>query len=411
MVDIDNAVIGRGSSVSYALHVSEAITTTNIAHGGSALGLSKNEGFIFASEDPVALDLFAARYLYKNVPRGTVPGHPFAMFTPFGNAAFDADSKTVVSEGGYEFPVENDPLFAYAESRGLGTRRYHVAGIDMTASGAEEALLASKEGHFGRMVFSGDPAPSRPYVFKEIITQLQQGAVFPHYVSLEGPIWPLQNSFKSLASAADTQTFSTFLSIPGYRAMLEASDLDRDGRLSFGDDANDIESIFGVSAMGSALAARGQMERGQFHSALKLIKYREPAWNSQGAGRKTELTTMSMAVALALQPPSSLTADQFFGGTACGYGSDGKLRWPSLQWARFLYEVDAFNTGYKFVTQYATKMGYTFKLLMPSFLPYFLFAPNPFLLLGLSGVEQTSNPDDMFVAKFYNQSGQEVEKW
>lgn len=87
------------------------------------------------------------------------------------------------------------------------------------------------------------------------------------------------------------------------------------------------------------------------------------------------------------------------------------MRWPSLQWARYLYELDAVDTGYQRASQYATKMGYSFKLRVPGSLPYFPYMPNPFLTLGLAGIEETEEQDEMFVAMFYNSAGEEVEKW
>jgi hypothetical protein len=56
-------------------------------------------------------------------------------------------------------------------------------------------------------------------------------------------------------------------------------------------------------------------------------------------------------------------------------------------------------------------MGYTFRLSVPGSLPYFSYMPNPFLSLGLPGIEETDEQDEMFVARFYNSGGEEVEEW
>ncbi len=413
MVDIDCAVIGRHGWVPYTLHVCDAITVTNVSHSGAANGYSKNEGLILASEDPVALDLFGARYLYKNVPCGQVPGHPFAVYAPYGDIKYDADANTIVSSTGvYEFPVENDPLFAYAESRGLGTQRYHVVGLDLTTSKMQDALLASKKGHFGRLVFDEEPGPHRPFQFEEIIAQPQQSVGLPpFYVSMDDPVCTLQNTLRRLAIAVDEYTQSNRGFLPGYEAQFDAADLDGDGKLAIGDDANNIDTLLGIMAFAYSFMAVGQTERCEFHAAVKSVKYAEPAWNQQGAGRSIETIPFIMALFLASQPESADTVDQFFNSTPYGIGGDGKMRWPSLQWSRYLYELDAVDTGYQRASEYATKMGYSFQLRVPGSLPYFSYIPNPFLSLGLTGIEETEEPDEMFVARFYNSAGEEVEKW
>lgn len=413
MVDIDLAVLGLTDFVPYALHISEAIAVTNMSHGGGTNGVSKNEGLIFASEDPVALDLLAARYLFKNVPKGTVPDHPFAMYTPFTDVRYDSATKTILSSvGGYEFPIENEPLFAYAESRGLGTRRYHVAGLDLTASGMQDALLASKHGHLGKIVFDGDPSPITPYTFAEIITQTQNGVgLLPHYASVEGLLWPLQNTVKRLGVAVDALTEDTYGFVPGYEAKLMASDLDADSRFAFGDDAADADITIGISSVGYGYLSHGQPERGRFHIALKTVKYFDACWNSQGTARVSNALPFYVAVSLAMQPQSASTLDKFFGGKVYGRRTDGTIQWPSLQWARYMYDLNGLKAGHASALAYAKKKGYTFKILVPNQLAYFPVASNPFLPLGLSEIEETTSVDDMFVAKFFNQAGEEVEQW
>jgi hypothetical protein len=413
MVDIDCAVIGRHGWVPYTLHVCDAITVTNVSHTGAANGYSKNEGLILASEDPVALDLFGARYMYKNVSRGQVAGHPFAMYSQFGDIKFDADTNAIVSSTGvYEFPVENDPLFAYAESRGLGTQRYHVVGLDLTANNMQEALLASRKGHFGRLVFDGEPGHHRPYQFEEILAQPQQSlGLPPYYVSMDDPLCTLQNTLRRLAIAVDEYTQRNMGFLPGYEAQFDAADLDGDGKLAIGDDANNIDALLGIMALAYSFMAVGQMERCEFHAAVKLVKYAEPAWNQQSAGTSIETIPFVMALMLASQPESANMVDPFFNGTAYGLGKDGKMRWPSLQWSRYLYELNAVDTGYQRASEYAAKMGYSFRLSVPGSLPYFPYMPNPFLSLGLPGIEETDEQDEMFVARFYNSGGEEVEEW
>lgn len=413
MVDIDCAVIGRYGWVPYTLHVCDAITVTNVSHSGTANGYSKNEGLILASEDPVALDFFGARYMYKNVSRDQVSGHPFAMYSPFGDIEYDADTNTIVSATGvYEFPVENDPLFAYAESRGLGTQRYHVVGLDLTTSNLQEALLASKEGHFGRLVFDGKPGPNRPFRFEEIIAQpVQSMGLPPYYVSMDGPVCTLQNTLRRLAIAVDEYTQSNMGFLPGYEAQFDTADLDGDGKLAIGDDANNIDTLLGITAYAYSFMAIGQMERFEFHAAVKSVKYSDPAWNRQGSGTSIETIPYVIALTLASQPETAYTVDQFFNGATYGLGEDGKMRWPSLQWSRYLYELNAVNAGYQRASAYATKMGYAFKLRVPGSLPYFPYVPNPFMSLGLTGIEETEKQDEMFVARFYNSAGEEVEKW
>lgn len=50
------------------IHITDAIQAMNLNHTGDGTAIRVPEGFIFASLDPVALDLFCARYCLKNVP-------------------------------------------------------------------------------------------------------------------------------------------------------------------------------------------------------------------------------------------------------------------------------------------------------------------------------------------------------
>jgi hypothetical protein len=400
MVDIDLAVTTE-PLVPFTLHVTDAITVTNMAHGGAENGFSKNEGLIMASEDPVALDLFAARYLYKNVPRHTIPPHPFAMYTPFTDVHFDAATATVVSNiGGYEYPVEKTDLFAYAEQRGLGSQQYFVRGKDITET--EPRLLVSQDGHFGRLV---------DREFEEIITQPLLGpGLLPHYTSLEGPLWPLQNTFRGLAQAADQLTLARIPpAYQGYQSKYAALDEDLDGDLDFADEANDVDYFLGIFGVGYNILASRRSDRGLFHLYLKTIKYADPAWNTQGTAWRTDQIPMVTALSLAAEPKDpSATLDQFFGFV---YGADQNgMTWPSLQWARYVFELDALGNAYQKLAEYATEKGYLFNLFVPNQLPYFPFAIHPFLALGLPGITETDDPNLMFVAKLYD-TGQEVEQW
>ena len=416
MVDINLAIRTQPDFLPYILNISDAITITNLAHGGSPFGYQNNEGLILACENPVALDLFASRYLYKNVPNGTVAKHPFAIWTSGGDVHYDAASTSIVSfEGDYEWPVENTYLYTYAESRGLGIQTYHVRGRDRTA-GQKDFLLLSADGHFCRAIFNlsdkhwAKAFEQGNFKIEEVIARLQyQEYGMPlHYWSIEAGLCPLQRMLGKFAKANDALTLASFNYDPGYSAQFHAMDTNCDGKLIFGEEANEVDKIMGPFAMGYSMLGALKPERAIAHMIAKPVKYSESEWNELGA-YLSDANAMVVAHGMAFQQQTDDTVDRFF-NMPFGYDTNGIAHWPSLQFAKYVDSLTSLTKAHEQGNQYATSKKYSFKMYVPNTLPYFPHVATPFASIG-DNVEHTSDPKLICTMKFFDATGKEVEQW
>jgi hypothetical protein len=413
MVDINLAVRAQ-ALLPYILHICDAIATTNLAHGGGTYGYLNNEGLILASENPVALDLFSSRYLYKNVPKGTVAKHPFAIWTPGGDVHYDAAAESIVSlKGDYEWPVENTYLYAYAETRGLGTQIYYVRGKDRTA-GAKDFLLISAEGHFGRAVFNSsenwqEVFEQGKFKFKEVIAKTQyQDHIPPHYWSVEAGLCPLQRMLRQLAKANDDLAIAKYGYNPGYYDQLTAMDTNHDSRLVFGEEANEVDKTMGTFTMAFSMLAAMEIEHGTANMFAKAVKYSIAEWNELGTFL-SDATPMVVAHGMAIQSQTNDMIDKFF-NIPFGRDTNGVFHWPSIQFAKYVDSLTSLTAAYEQAKKYATAKGYSFKMYVPDRLPYFPPITTPFASVG-ENIEHTSDPRFICTMKFLNSKGEEVEKW
>lgn len=103
------------------LHVVDAIAPTNHYHAGAAM-LAVPEGYTFASLDPVALDLFCARYLFTTVPLEQTKMLQNEKNLPIGFfqkvPVPEPDRQLIVSKDGYDSPVSRYKGFAYCRREG-----------------------------------------------------------------------------------------------------------------------------------------------------------------------------------------------------------------------------------------------------------------------------------------------------
>ena len=144
MVDINLAI---KSQVPHILHIVDSVQAINVDHSGSGTGIAQDEGLIFTSKDPVALDLLCARYLFKNVPRDSLSPGRFVRTVPVPR--YSKSQKAIVTRLGLDSRLSRSTLFGYSSGRGLGKLCYYVKGADTTVQ--KPARLASKDGHLGRI--------------------------------------------------------------------------------------------------------------------------------------------------------------------------------------------------------------------------------------------------------------------
>lgn len=313
MVDIVKAVLNQGI---FALHVADAVETANLRHDSSLEGLKVVEGYLFASLDPVALDLLGARYLFKTVPvsaarelrrRENLPAD-FIQRVPLPVV----EGKDLVTRDGFDAPVSREGLFRYAEERGLGGRNYYVIGQE-EATGSP---LATLEGHLGRITGRR---------FSELLTSTL-------YYCAPKILWDLQATVLHYARANDQLTGSQF-----EKFFLDAFDENGDGVIDVQETGRrGFWSPF-MGLLADAIHSRGDGSYGYMRSIFQAgagtLRYSNPRWNAEGHDFVRELFLVRVcAAALRMSQATHESADPFFPGRTWGRG-----KWPSIQFAEYVF--------------------------------------------------------------------------
>lgn len=209
MVDIVKAVAHQGI---YMMHVVDGIQAINRDHTGGGMGVREPEGLVVAGVDPVAADLFCARYIFSNMglkqarEAGLEDGHGgyFPQVVPIP----EVEGDSIVSRPGYDCPLSRDICFQAAEERGLGQRLYYVVGSDVTTGDP----LASVDGRLGGV---------REGVFSSIYTSRLYHAV------AKMP-WDMQKTFFAYLKANDQLAGTNLL-----EQFLNEFDEDGDGIVTY----------------------------------------------------------------------------------------------------------------------------------------------------------------------------------
>lgn len=327
----------------FMLHVVDAIETTNIDHTGMGMGQKVAEGYAFASLDPVALDLFCARYVLKTLPlqearrlqKEKSLGTDFLQKVPVAKS----DGKNIVTEEGIDSPLLRYNLYKYVESRGLGQQRYYVTGWDAV----EKAPLASVEGHLGRI---DDGAR-----FCELITSSL------YYASM-CILWDLQKTVLSYAKASDSLTGSSY-----YQELLNAFDENGDGVIDYDESGKNgfWASAIRLSANNMPLMMTADTQerlRGQFLSGAMMLKYTDENWNPQGHNFLKQSRQMSApVVALMMSQIDMESPDILFPDITWGKG-----KWPSLQLAGYVSTGSSiYGMGFPMGVGLLSLYGYAFQ--------------------------------------------------
>ena len=417
MVDIVKAVQNQGV---FLLHVVDAIETVNIRHDGFPESVKVPEGYIFASLDPLALDLLCARYLFKTVPMAearmvqkekNLPDD-FIQRVPMPQS----DGQNIVTQEGFDVPISRYHLFQYAEERGLGKQKYYVVGWDEVSKGP----LASLEGHLGRI---------EGRKFSELLTSTL------YYCAMK-ILWDLQATILNYARANDRLTGSSY-----FKLFMDAFDEDGDGVIQF--DEMGTKGFWHplMRIMANSWHPRGKEPYGYlkaaFQTASGSLKFSNAQWNSPGHDFLQEvLLVRACGVAFRMSQSEKEDKDPFFPAMTWGKG-----KWPSIQLAYFAFMgILIYGLGfprkinlmslYGQAFQHADKAlnggTYTGAIGLKSNLEatnayikavsegaapldFILYVPRGFGNMNgtrLPNIEETEEPDKLFTARFNN--GQEV---
>jgi hypothetical protein len=393
------------------VHVVDGVESTNVSHAGPGF-VPTPEGFVFASTDPVAVDVVSARYLHTMVPVGEARSVQKEL-----GLKSDAIQKVplphveglnIVTGEGYDSPYSRYLAFRHCEERGLGLQEHYVIGQDLWQGGS----LATVEQRLGCV--QGD-------VFAELLT----GSMY--FAQLK-PLWDLQTTCFGYLEANDALTGSSYKQM-----MLDAFDEDGDGVINYSEKGRQVG--IGLMPFAGRLGALdltpAEMLRIRFLLSAVPLRGVRREWNVDGhefskAGR----VAASLMLALSMSWAAEEQTDPFFPSMTWGKG-----KWPSVQFvehlqllmrtygATFPRQFDALMSPYGFAFRYAdiTWNEGRYGGEMPAVgddvigryhsavaagadpLPFTLYVPRG---LGSAGngrfpnVEETDDPSLMFTASF-----------
>jgi len=331
----------------FIVHVIDAIQAVNLSHTGS--GAKINEGMIFASLDPVALDTVCARYCFKTVPmeeaqeiqneKGLSGNFLQRVPIPY------VKGQNIVNGEGFDSPLLRYNLYSYAESRGLGQELSHVRGWDAT----RDVPLGSKQGHLGWY---------DEEEFHELITS-------EFYYNPGSIIWDLQHTVIGYVEANDLLTGSSFR-----KEMFDALDDNQNGIIEYDERGrnNCRHTDLRITAINYHLQGTEQYGflRGPFIVSAAM-KYGDERWNAQGHYFfKEDMLKQPIALAYNMSQVEEEKSDPFFPDLVYGKG-----KWPSLQYATFLSRARSifgsrFPSGVSLYSLYGHAFQYADKTLNQS---------------------------------------------
>ncbi len=311
MVDIVKAVQNQDI---FMIHIVDAIEATNLDHTGSEMARKEPEGLIIAGLDPVAADLFSARYIFSNVPLEEaikVPidddaGGRFPQAVPLPSV----EGSNIITGKGYDCPLARDDCFEQAEARGLGKRIYHVVGRDLVT----DSPLISLNGHLGRV---------KDGTFVDVITKALYFDIFKFP-------WDLQRTVFGYLSAVDQLTGSSLKKI-----FLEAFDENNDGVVSYWEKGQKGVGAIGLYLGGYSTSCLGAEPMGfisgRVKTQMKRLKLVDPQRNSHGYDFLREFSFGAVCMAaFRMSQVERESPDLFIPSLTWGKG-----KWPSFQTAQF----------------------------------------------------------------------------
>jgi hypothetical protein len=324
MIDIIQAVRSQGIPM---FHVLDAIQPTNLDHQSILPGIAVPEGLVFAGVDPVALDLAAARYIYSNV--SMKEAHEAGLDDGFGGRfpqrvpIPSLEDGQIVTCPGYDCPVARDFAGVRSEERGLGQRKYYVAGKDVVTG----RPIVSVEGRIGTVDHSH---------FDEIVTKELYFDVFKFP-------WDMQQTFLNYLDAND------HLEKRSERKKVFLANFDENGDGSINYEEFGKKGHTGLtiqwgaySNLISATELLGHL-KGAYITRAVGLKCSEPKWNPRGHDLMREIFWGSIALtAYRMSQSEKEFPDPFSPGLVWGKG-----KWPSfhLAGAGFL-ATNLYGSGY-----------------------------------------------------------------
>jgi hypothetical protein len=257
------------------------------------------------------------------------------------------EGSQIVTKIGHDCPIARDVCCHQAEERGLGKREYYVVGADVS----EETPLVSVEGHLGRV---------RDGRFEDLITENL-------YFDVIKMPWDLQKTTLAYLDSVDQLSGSTLK-----QDFLSAYDEDGDGIVTYEEygKRGAIDAVlfhFGLSFSLSAAEEFGFL-RGPFLARAKMLKWGDPAWNterhdlmkewrlrftclsaflmSQQESEAEDPMSKGMVWGNGKWPSSSLAFASYLGSSLFGKGFPNQVQADSLYGMAFQYADLTQNEGH-----------------------------------------------------------------
>jgi hypothetical protein len=292
------------------LHVADAIESINLNHNG--MGLRVPEGYLWSSLDPVALDLFCARYCFKTVPMKDGKrlkeenGWPteFVHHVPVA----EIEGGSIVTGNGFDSPLFRYDLYNYAEKRGVGQQKYFITGWDSQT----ETPLGSVQGHLGKI---------KDGQFMELMTK-------ELYYNSDCFLWDMQKTVFSYLKSNDVLTGSSY-----FKRYMDEFDENGDGKIDYNERGKkgcwmQNMRLFSDTNYLKLTDAYGDLKAG-FKFNAYVSRYSEKNWNSEEHDFFKGMVMVSIALlAFKMSQAAENHIDSFFKTMSWGKG-----KWPSWQLA------------------------------------------------------------------------------
>ncbi len=321
----------------FMLHVTDAVEAANGSQAGpSAVGVP--EGYVFASTDPLALDVLCARYLVTTTPmqeagqvqKGEGLADDFLQKVPL--ALYDG--RNIITKEGYDSPLPRYTAFQYCQQRGLGRQVYYVVGEDKWHGGS----LASVRQHLGRVCEN---------VFMELRTDQL-------YFAVSKPLLDLQKTSLSYIEANDKLNGSNTRQM-----IFDMLDENKDGVIDYTEKGkyagyDYLAETIRLQAMDvdKSVILKVRYLMGARQARLFSADLHSPNGNFSGLYAINAVIATAMKMS---QAPDENT-DPFFPGLTWGKG-----KWPSMRFVRqVLIGMGIYGTEFPGRFSAMTPYGYAF---------------------------------------------------
>jgi hypothetical protein len=291
------------------LHVAEAIECTNVYHSGMT-GVIVPEGYVFASNDPVALDNLGAHYLFNIVPMAETATiqKKYKVKSDVIQKVPSAklEGKNIVSTETYDSTYSRYHALQHCADRGLGQLKYYVAGKDLWQGGE----LASVDLHLGR-VDNG--------TFNDLVTTTL-------YHAAAKPLLDFQAGMFAYLEAEDKLTGQK-----NKQSLLDYQDENGDGVIDYlenGKTAGSMGAFSYMMTLSNPAADQQEVLKLGYLLSMMPMKWIHKEWNTEGY-ETGEFNLISQAVsrAFGMSHAKAEKPDPMYPGRTWGNG-----KWPSIKY-------------------------------------------------------------------------------